>query len=50
MTPEEAAARAEQGGTVLCLDVPATTEFGLDCTIWAVGPKFQVGWLPPLPY
>ena len=48
MTSEEAAARAEQGGTLLCLDVPPNTEFGMDCTIWSVGPKFQgVKMVPP---
>eukprot|EP00740_Mantoniella_antarctica_P003500 CAMPEP_0181359766 /NCGR_PEP_ID=MMETSP1106-20121128/6275_1 /TAXON_ID=81844 /ORGANISM="Mantoniella antarctica, Strain SL-175" /LENGTH=465 /DNA_ID=CAMNT_0023472929 /DNA_START=123 /DNA_END=1517 /DNA_ORIENTATION=+ len=48
MSPEEASARAEQGGTLLCLDVPGGTEFGVDCTIWSVGPKFQgVKMVPP---
>ena len=48
MSPEEATARASHGGTLLCLDVPAGVEFGLDCTVWAVGPKFKgVKMVPP---
>jgi hypothetical protein len=46
MSPEEAATRAEQGGTLLCLDSPCesgTFEFGIDCTVYTVGPKFQAG-------
>lgn len=48
MSNDEALFRAEQGGALLALDVPEGTEFGIDCTVFTVGPKFQgVKMIPP---
>jgi hypothetical protein len=34
--------------TLLCLDVPETTEFGIDYGSWSIGPKFKgVKLIPP---
>ena len=36
------------GATFLFLDVPEGTEFGMDCNVWTVGPKFKgVKMIPP---
>ena len=41
MTPEQALELARQGGSILCLDVPKGTEFGIDLRSYAVGERFQ---------
>jgi A1 cistron-splicing factor AAR2 len=48
MSNDEALFRFKQGGALLALDVPEGTEFGIDCTVFTVGPKFQgVKMIPP---
>eukprot|EP00898_Chlorokybus_atmophyticus_P008297 jgi/Chlat1/8469/Chrsp80S07878 len=48
LSPEKARALAEQGGTLLLLDVPAGTQLGLDQQGYRVGPQFSgVKMLPP---
>jgi len=39
---------AQEGGTLLCLDVPPGTRFGMDYVSWTVGEKFKgVKFIPP---
>ena len=48
MSNDEALRRVENGGTVLIMDVPSGTEFGIDCTLFEVGEKFRgVKMVPP---
>ena len=48
MSNDEALRRVEHGGTVLIMDVPPGTEFGIDCTLFEVGEKFRgVKMVPP---
>eukprot|EP01116_Phalansterium_solitarium_P010923 TRINITY_DN26519_c0_g1_i1.p1 TRINITY_DN26519_c0_g1~~TRINITY_DN26519_c0_g1_i1.p1 ORF type:complete len:307 (+),score=74.75 TRINITY_DN26519_c0_g1_i1:126-1046(+) len=45
MEAEDAYSR---NGSILCLDVPEGTEFGIDYQVWEVGPKFKgVKLMPP---
>ena len=38
----------QRNGTILLLDVPQGTEFGIDYASWTVGPKFKgVKLIPP---
>ena len=38
----------EEGATLVFLDVPEGTEFGIDCNSWEVGPLFKgVKMIPP---
>jgi len=38
----------DYGATFVFLDVPEGTEFGMDCNVWTVGPKFKgVKMIPP---
>ena len=41
LTPEEALELTRRGGAVLCLNVPANTQFGIDLRSYAVGPLFK---------
>lgn len=48
MDNEEALRRLEYGAVVLCLDVPPSTEFGVDLMTWAVADNFHgVKMIPP---
>ena len=48
MSNDEALRRVEHGGTIIIMDVPPGTEFGIDCTIFTVGEKFRgVKMVPP---
>lgn len=48
MDPDQARAYFEQGGTVLLLDLPPGSEFGIDYSSWTTGPKFKgVKMIPP---
>ncbi len=48
MDPELANMLFHQGATFVFLDVPAGTEFGIDCNSWEVGPNFRgVKMIPP---
>jgi len=48
MDPQEARRRVEQGGAVLCLDVPEGTEMRIDLQAWRAGPLFQgIKMIPP---
>ncbi|XP_061865371.1 protein AAR2 homolog [Colius striatus] len=48
LQPELARQLFFEGAAVLALGVPEGTEFGIDCSSWAVGPKFRgVKMVPP---
>ena len=48
MSNDEALRRVEHGGTIIIMDVPPGTEFGIDCTLFTVGEKFRgVKMVPP---
>ena len=48
MSNEEALLRAEHGATILALDVPPGSSFGIDCVSFTCGEKFQgVKMIPP---
>ncbi|XP_043840370.1 protein AAR2 homolog [Dromiciops gliroides] len=48
MDPELARSLFFEGATVVALDVPEGTEFGIDCSSWQVGPRFRgVKMIPP---
>ena len=40
LTQEDALRALQQGATILALDVPEGTEFGVDLRTYAVGPRF----------
>ena len=48
MDPETAKRLFFEGATLILLDVPQGTEFGIDYTSWNVGPRFKgVKMVPP---
>ncbi|XP_043946047.1 protein AAR2 homolog [Protopterus annectens] len=48
MDPDLARHLFFEGATMVILDVPEGTEFGIDCNTWDVGPKFKgVKMIPP---
>ena len=48
MSNDEALRRVQHGGTIIIMDVPPGTEFGIDCTLFTVGEKFRgVKMVPP---
>lgn len=48
MDPELAKKLFHEGATLVILDVPQGTEFGIDYNSWTVGPKFKgVKMIPP---
>jgi A1 cistron-splicing factor AAR2 len=48
MTQDTAKWLFDEGAMFVFLDVPAGTEFGIDCNSWQVGPKFKgVKMIPP---
>lgn len=48
MDQERAQKLFDYGAMFLFLDVPEGTEFGMDCNLWTVGPKFRgVKMIPP---
>jgi len=48
MDQERAKKLFDYGATFVFLDVPEGTEFGMDCNVWTVGPKFKgVKMIPP---
>ena len=48
MDPDLAKELFLHGATLLILDVPEGTEFGIDYNSWTVGPKFKgVKMIPP---
>ena len=48
MQPLEVEQRARQFSTLVALDVPAGTSFGVDCMVWLTGEKFSgVKMIPP---
>lgn len=48
MHPQDANELNKRGGTILCLDVPPGTTFGLDCMSWTTGDRFKgVKMIPP---
>ena len=48
MDPELALRLVREGATLVCLDVPAGTELGVDGTCWTTGPRFRgVKMVPP---
>lgn len=50
LSRSEALELTQNGGTVLCLDVPPGTEFGIDLRAYDVGPRFEgVKMVPPAP-
>ena len=48
MDQERAKKLFDYGATFIFLDVPEGTEFGMDCNVWTLGPKFKgVKMIPP---
>ena len=48
MDQETARVLFREGGTLLFLDMPEGSEFGIDYNSWTVGPKFRgVKMIPP---
>ena len=48
MDQETAQILFHEGGTLIFLNVPEGTEFGIDCNSWDVGPLFKgVKMIPP---
>ena len=48
MSNDEALRRVQHGGTIIIMDVPPGTEFGIDCVLFTVGEKFRgVKMVPP---
>ena len=41
MDQERAKKLFDYGATFIFLDVPEGTEFGMDCNVWTLGPKFK---------
>ncbi|PNT60535.1 hypothetical protein BRADI_5g01220v3 [Brachypodium distachyon] len=51
MDPEAATELVRKGGTLLLLDVPQHTVFGIDTQVFSVGPKFKgIKMVPPGPH
>ena len=48
LSPSECTALLERSGSLLCLDVPPGTQFGVDYSNWTVGARFMgVKLIPP---